>query len=412
MNDHPAIIFAALMIFIYGLFSKVSDRSPVTSPMVFVAMGILVGPLAFDYFHMEVRGELIHILTEVTLILILFVDASTINPKQLIKDRAVPIRLLGIGLPLSMALGTLMAYLIFPDLGIWMLLLMALILSPTDAALGQAVVKSEKVPEQIRRWISVESGLNDGFALPPVFACIAALSVTTGAPEEHHWFLFLLQQIIFGAVVGGLVGWVGGTLVEICSNKGWMNSTFQRLVSGSLAILCFVIAEMIHGNGFIAAFAGGLMLGLGTKTSHIRERIQEFGEAEGQQLILFVFLIFAMVMVPQAVEYWDVRAWLYAILSLTVIRMLPVAISLLGRGLNLSTVLFVGWFGPRGIASILYLLLVASVLGIEGYEQILSVIVLTVLLSVFLHGMSAVPFSNRFSNQTVAKSKNVPQESD
>ena len=398
MNDHPTIIFAALMIFAYGLFSKISDRSPVTAPMVFVAMGILVGPLALDYFHMEVKGELVHILTEVTLVLILFVDASTINLKQLLEDRSVPIRLLAIGLPLTMLLGTLLAWLIFPELGIWMLVLMALILSPTDAALGQAVVKSEKVPEKIRRWISVESGLNDGIALPPIFACLAALTVTAGSSSEHHWFLFLLQQIFFGAIVGGLVGWVGGMLVETCSNKGWMNSTFQRLVSGSLAILCFAIAEMIHGNGFIAAFAGGLMLGMSTKSSHVRERIQEFGEAEGQQLILFVFLIFSLVMVPSAVEHWDGRAWLYAILSLTVIRMLPVAISLLGKGIDFGTLCFVGWFGPRGIASVLYLLLVVNELGVQGYEQILSIIVLTVLLSVFLHGVSAVPLSNRYSS--------------
>ena len=141
------------------------------------------------------------------------------------------------------------------------------------------------------------------------------------------------------------------------------------------------------------------MLGLGAKTSHIRERIVEFGEAEGQQLILFVFLIFAMVMVPQAVTHWDFRAWLYAILSLTVIRMVPVAISLLGKKLDFATLCFVGWFGPRGIASVLYLLLVAQELGVEGYEQILSVIVLTVLLSVFLHGISAVPLSNRYSQK-------------
>ena len=177
-----------------------------------------------------------------------------------------------------------------------------------------------------------------------------------------------------------------------------MNKTFQRLVSGSLAILCFSIAEMLHGNGFIAAFAGGLMLGVSTRNDNIRERIQEFGEAEGQQLILFVFLIFAMIMVPQAVQYWDARAWAYALLSLTLIRMLPVALSLLGKELKLSRILFVGWFGPRGIASVLYLLLVVNMLGIEGHEQVLSVIVLSVLLSVFLHGISAVPLSKRIGN--------------
>jgi len=396
MTDHPGIIFAAAMIFIYGLFSRVSDRSPITAPMVFVAMGILVGPLGLNYFHMEVEGEFVHILTEVTLVLILFVDASTINLKRLIEDRSIPTRMLFIGLPLTMLLGTGLAYLIYPEVSIWLLVLMALILSPTDAALGQAVVKSKKVPERVRQWISVESGLNDGIALPPIFACIAVLSIDTNA-SETHWLLFLLQQIFLGALIGGLVGWLGGYLVNSCSNKGWMNSTFQRLVAGSLAILCFSITEMVHGNGFIAAFAGGLMLGASTKTEMIRERIQEFGEAEGQQLILFVFLIFSMILVPKAVTYWDMNAILYAILSLTIIRMLPIAISLLGKQLNIPTLLFVGWFGPRGIASVLYVLLVANILGVQGYEQVLSVIVLTVLMSVFLHGISAVPLSRYYA---------------
>lgn len=399
MNDHPALIFAAAMIFIYGLISKAADRSPVTAPMVFVAMGILVGPSGFNFFHMEVNGEFIHLLTEITLILILFVDASTINFKRLVDKPAVPARQLLVGLPLSMLLGTGVAWLIYPDINIWLLVLVALILSPTDAALGQAVVKSEKVPERVRRWISVESGLNDGIALPPVFACIAILSLDPAAGEKH-WLLFLLQQVVLGAIVGGAVGWSGGKLVDVFSGRGWMNHTFQQLVSFSLALLCFSIAEIIHGNGFIAAFAGGLLLGAGTRSHEIRERIQEFGEAEGQLLILFVFLIFAMVMIPVAVQYWDARAWLYAFLSLTLIRMLPVAISMLGRKMDMSTLLFIGWFGPRGIASILYLLLVASTLGIEGHEQALSVIVLTVLLSVFLHGASAVPLSKLYSKRS------------
>jgi NhaP-type Na+/H+ or K+/H+ antiporter len=395
MHDYPAVIFAAAMIFIYGLFSKVADRSPVTAPMVFVATGILVGPLGFNLFHMEPESWLVNILTEMTLILILFVDASTINLKQLIQDRSVPQRLLLIGLPLSMLLGTLVAFLLFPGIDIWLLVLMALVLSPTDAALGQAIVKSKKVPERVRRWISVESGLNDGIALPPIFACIAVLSLGVGGSAEH-WILFLLQQVILGAAIGGLVGWLGGSLVSIFSDKGWMNSTFQRLISGSLAVLCFAIAEHFHGNGFIAAFAGGLLLGSSTKSDQVRERIQEFGEAEGQQMVLFVFLIFSLIMVPKAANYWDINAWLYAVLSLTVIRMLPVAICLLGKKLGIGTILFIGWFGPRGIASVLYLLLVLDALGFEGYERILSVIVLTVLLSVFVHGVSAVPISNRF----------------
>jgi NhaP-type Na+/H+ or K+/H+ antiporter len=179
--------------------------------------------------------------------------------------------------------------------------------------------------------------------------------------------------------------------VERASKRGWMNPTFQRLVSLSLPVLCYALAESLHGNGFIAAFFGGLMLG--TKTPEVRERIQDFGEAEGQYLMLFVFLIFGMVMVPAVVPHWDWHALLYAVLSLTVIRMLPVAVSLMGSGISWGSVAFIGWFGPRGIASILYSLMVVGQWGIKGYQQVLSVIVLTVLISVFAHGLSAVPLS-------------------
>ena len=398
MNDHPAIIFAAAMLFIFGLFSKLSDRSIFTAPMFFVLMGIVVGPLGLNLFSLHINNELIHILTEVTLIIILFIDASTINLKQLIQNKEIPRNLLLIGLPLTMLLGTVVAYFLFPDTNIYLLILMALILSPTDAALGQAVVKSSVVPLKVRRWISVESGFNDGIALPPIFACIALLSLET-ASTEHHWALFLIQQILFGAVIGAGVGYIGGYLIEKFSKMNYMNHTFQQLASISLAILCFALAEMIHGNGFIAAFTGGLFLGLGTKTQLIKERIQEFGEAEGQMLILFVFLIFSMTMVPIAVEYWDTKAVIYSLLSLTVIRMIPVALSLMRQKINFGTILFIGWFGPRGIASVLYLLIVAKTIGVQGNEYILSIIVLTILLSVFLHGLTAVPFSKWYGKQ-------------
>jgi len=395
VTDIPALIFAAAMIFVYGLFSKAADRSPLTAPMFFVAVGILVGPAGLGLFRVHIDLEALHTLTEATLVLILFVDASTIDLKKLLAERAIPMRLLLIGLPLTMLLGTLLAYPLYPGVDIWLLLLMALILSPTDAALGQAVILSTQVPERVRRWISVESGLNDGIALAPIFACLAVLSLDAGAAQTS-WWLFLLRQILLGGLVGGAVGWLGGYLVGHASARGWMNHSFQQLVSGSLAVLCFALAEAVHGNGFIAAFAGGLMLGADIHSTRLRERIQEFGEAFGQQLILFVFLVFALAMVPLTLPYWDSTAWAYALLSLSLARMLPVALSLAGSRLDWPTVLFVGWFGPRGIASVLYLLLVVHQLGFAGYERILSVIVLTVLLSVFLHGATAVPLSRRY----------------
>jgi len=396
MHDFPIFIFAALLIFAFGLFSKVSERSPVSAAMVFVAVGMIAGPIGLGFLKEGINAPLVRVLAEVTLVLVLFVDASTINLRSLIREKGVPFRLLLIGLPLTMGLGLILAVPIFDNVNLWALALMAFILSPTDAALGQPVVTSPAVPQNIREAINVESGLNDGIALPPILACMAVLS--SAAAEKlgaQYWVVFTLKQFLFGPLLGALVGWLGGRLVDKASKVGWMNPTFQRLTAWSLAVLAFAMAEIFHGNGFIAAFFGGLMLG--AHTPIVRERIQEFGEAEGQQLALFVFLIFGLVAVPAVASYWDAQAWLYAILSLTVIRMLPVAVCLMGTRLGWRSIGLIGWFGPRGIASVLYLLMVVNELGLAGYERILSVIVLTVLLSVFLHGISAVPLSRLYA---------------
>jgi len=295
-----------------------------------------------------------------------------------------------------MILGVVLALPLFHDMSLWTIALMAFILSPTDAALGQPVITSPLVPDKIKEAINVESGLNDGIALPPVLACIGALSsVASERAGIQYWIGFTFKQFFFGPLLGALVGWLGGSLVEYAFKKGWMNPTFQCLAAWSLALMAYALAEKFHDNGFIAAFFGGLMLGVHTPA--VRERIHEFGEAEDQQLALFVFLLFGLAAVPEAIQHWDVKAWAYAILSLTVIRMLPVAVSLKGTKLSRFSVAFIGWFGPRGIASVLYLLIVVNELGLKGYERALSVIVLTVLLSVCLHGITAVPLARMYA---------------
>ncbi|HSB51081.1 MAG TPA: cation:proton antiporter [Dissulfurispiraceae bacterium] len=395
MHEYPVIIFAALLAFIYGLFSRLSERSPVSGPMVFVTVGLLASPLGFGWLDIKPSAKLVAILAEIALIITLFVDASMINLRRLLKERAIPLRLLLIGLPLTMLLGIALAFPMFPGMNSWALALMAFMLSPTDAALGLAVVTNKAVPEKIRQSINVESGLNDGLALPPILICIAALMESeTGPGGIGYWLAFTLKQMILGPVVGGLVGWFGGLLMDKASTKGWMSDTFQRIASIALALIAYALAEEFHGNGFIAAFFGGLLLG--ARTHAVRERIQEFAEAEGQQKALYIFLLLGLVLVPAALPYWDIHAWIYSLLSLTVIRMLPVAVCLVGSGLDRQTVSFIGWFGPRGIASVLYLLIVIGKLGTKGLEYMYSVVALTVLLSVFLHGLSAVPLSSLY----------------
>jgi NhaP-type Na+/H+ or K+/H+ antiporter len=293
-----------------------------------------------------------------------------------------------------MLFGTGLGVLMFDSVSIWALALMALILSPTDAALGQAVVKSEDVPGGIRQSISVESGLNDGIALPPILICMALLGAEAG-DHEGAWLGFVIKQVTLGPVVGLAVGWVGGSLIQTMTDRGWMEETFQRLSALPLAILAFAFAETVGGNGFISAFVAGLGLTMATAES-VRHQVQEFGETEGTQLILIVFLIFGLVMVPFALQYWGLPELIYALASLTILRMIPVAISLTGAKLDWRTIAFIGWFGPRGIASVLYLLMAVAAIGIAGHEQVMSVIVLAVTISVYAHGISAGPLSRRY----------------
>lgn len=402
MIDYPTIIFAALLIFGYGLISRVSESWPISAPMFFCGIGILAGPLALDLFEVNLNATLVKLIAEITLVVILFVDASTVSLRTLRTNRAMPLRMLGIGLPLTMVLGFVVAAWLIDVQNLWVAALIALILSPTDAALGQAVVASKRLPENIRQAINVESGLNDGIALPPILMCLAALSGaehTSSHPDS--WLVFMARQLTLGPLFGIMIGWWGGRLVDAASRRGWMQPTFQRLVAGSLAVLAYAAAETFHGNGFIAAYCAGLFLG--THTHAVRERIQEFGEAEGQQMSLFVFLIFGIAMVPAMVKYWDIEALCYAILSLTLIRMIPVVLCLRGSGLDSPGMWFIAWFGPRGIASVLYALIAVSALGVTGYERAFAVIALTVLLSIFLHGLSAVPLTAWYSRYLASK---------
>ncbi|MFD2200500.1 cation:proton antiporter [Shivajiella indica] len=404
MHDHPLIVFMAAIILVYGIVSKRAEKTIFTAPMIFVLIGLLAGFFGFELLYQGPKAQLVKPIAEFTLILVLFIDGTTVDRSKLFAEKSIPIRLLFIGLPLTMILGFMAAIPLFPQVGILPILLMALILAPTDAALGQAVVTSDKVPLNIRQSINVESGLNDGFALPPILICMAILSEKSNASYDFsYWSTFIIKQFLFGPIIGGFVGWLAGIMIEKASKADWISHTYQMLASIAIAVLSYFLAETFGGNGFIAAFVAGVMLG--TQTEIIREKIREFGEAEAQIFIMFIFLLFGLLLVPMSYSNWDWKVLLYAILSLTLIRMAPVALSLYGSGLDIKSIAFIGWFGPRGIASVLYLLMAVIQLGSEGYETIIAVISLTVLLSIFLHGITAVPFSKLFEKNKSLYSK-------
>ncbi len=391
------LIFALIAVFVilYGVVSKRLQATVISGPMVFVFFGFILGS---DVTGLLTNKDhtLINIVANVTLILVLFSDASRINLGLFRREQDLPKRLLGIGLPLTILAGVFAGIFLFTGLPLWQAAILATILAPTDAALAQAVINSERVPTRIRQALNVESGLNDGICFPILLLFIYLADTSGDSRPVSYWITFLSFQLILGPLAGAIVGYIGGRIVLWGINKNSMSANYQRLSGLALAVAAFFIAELVGGNGFMSAFFAGLIFG--NVTVKVSEPIYEFGEAEVEILILLTFLLFGAVMVPDALGGLSWRYILYAIISLTVIRIIPVAISLIGKGLSAPSVLYVGWFGPRGAASILYVLLVVDKHDLSGESIIFNITTITVLLSVFLHGLTAVPGANAYAS--------------
>ena len=402
------LLVLAAVVFAFGLISRRLEGTILTAPLVFVAAGVILGPALFGVAEFALDEHTVLLLSEIALAVVLFTDAAQTNLRALRQNEALPLRLLGIGMPLTIALGAGVAALLLTDLTFWEAAIVGTVLAPTDAALGQPVVSNPRVPARIRQALNVEAGLNDGLSVP-----FLALFLTLAEAEEEHlsasvWVRFAMEQVGLGVLVGVGVGLAGGWLVSLASRREWMNESFQRLALLALAIVAWALADPIGGNGFIAAFVGGLVVGPTVK--RVGERLIRFTEAEGQLLSLSVFFIFG-VLAAGLIRSLSWTIVLYALLSLTVIRMLPVALSLLGTRLRGVTVLFAGWFGPRGLASIvLGLVVVEEAPLLPGRTEIEAVVTLTVLLSVLLHGLTAAPLSAAYARRIEGMAADVPEK--
>lgn len=398
MSENIPVLVVALVVLGYGYFSKLFSHFNISGPMIFAAIGIFLSPLGIGTSTVQFNGELVQITAEITLIVILFSDASGLHLKKLRHEWGIPVRLLFIGLPLTIAAAIFMAEAIFPNELTTYLVLMALILAPTDAALGKAVVTDKTVPEKIRTSINVESGLNDGIVYPLLITVVAMIVSGQAQAQDNGWAGYVAQQIAFGAIAGSILGYLSALLSSLVIRLNWMDENYKNLVPVALAILSYYLAEYVGGNGFIAAFFAGLFVG--NYSEDLRQHVEDFAESEGDLLILICFLIFGIAFIPPTIDYWSLDVLLYSLLSLTLLRMIPVAISLIGTKFDLSTMLFIGWFGPRGIASVLYVLIVVHEIGsIKGHETVYAVISLTVLLSIILHGISAQPFARLYARK-------------
>lgn len=389
-----SVAIVALAVLVVASVSGRIAGTPVTPAMLFVGIGLLVGPRVLDELDLASTSSTVQTLAEATLALVLFSDASRINLRELRRDANVPVRLLGIGLPLTIVLGAVAAVPIFGQLGVEEALILAVVLAPTDAALGRAVVTEPRVPPRIRQGLNVESGLNDGICVPLLFIAVAAADVQSDLTGGRDAGTLVVEEIGYGIAGGVAAGLTVAAIVRVAGRRHLIDGAWLQAVPAAGAALAYGIAIGLDGSGFIAAFvAGGVFGGLLRRDP---AEVNRLAEEVGNVLNGVTFLIFGAVLLGPALGHlsWDLV--LYAALSLTVVRMLPVAIAMLGTRARPVTVAFMGWFGPRGLASIVFALILLEESNLPHEQTVLLAIYLTVALSVLVHGITAAPLADRY----------------
>lgn len=394
MAEYQTLTVISAFVLIYSLLATRLEKTWVNGAMVYVVAGMLLGPQLLDLIDLKIDNAGISRLAEVALAICLFTDSSEANLKILRSVEAIPLRLLLIGLPLTIALGVGVAWLLLGDLGIYEVALIGAMLAPTDAALGKAVVTNPNVPAKVRVCLNVESGLNDGICVPVVLLFIAIAVGTVEASESAGIAFWLSVKVIgIGAVVGLVLGALGSVALRISSKHQWIAGTWLQLPLVALALFCFAFAQSLGGSGFIASFVGGLTFGIFTQVH--KQQFLESAEGTGDLISLLTWFTFGTISVGFLLNNFNWNSVLYASLSLTIVRMLPVAISLFGKGLRTDTLLFIGWFGPRGLASIVFLVMVIDE-KLPGSETIITTVIWTILASVVLHGVTANPLASAY----------------
>jgi NhaP-type Na+/H+ or K+/H+ antiporter len=374
-----------------------------------VIAGAIAGPHGLGWISFVLEAPDIETLTELTLAFLLFADAATLDFNQVKDDAKLPGRLLFIGFPLVVLFGALIAYFIFPIEKFGFALLVGAILAPTDAALGLPIFNNPRVPVRIRRALNVESGLNDGLATPLVTLFIVLAIEELEGGGGSHWLVLAASEIFIAVGVGIVLGLAGGWLFAQAVRKNWTSNVARQIGNPALALLVFFVAKGLGGNGFVAVFVGGILFGFITR-SLLHDAI-EYTEITGTFFSLFVWTIFGATITIPLLQNFNPLALLYAILSLTLIRMLPMSIALVSMRLRRDTRLMMGWLGPRGLASVVFLIMAyeAAHEAQVNVDLLVSTVGWTILLSVILHGVSALPLANWYAHRLEAASPDIPE---
>jgi NhaP-type Na+/H+ or K+/H+ antiporter len=390
-----ALALVALALVGVAAVSGRLSGTPITPAIVFVAFGLLVGPQVLDGIDLSSTGSTVRTLAEATLALVLFADASRINLGALRRTVDVPVRLLGIGLPLTIALGAAAAAAIFGELSIEEAVILAIVLAPTDAALGQAVVTEPRVPQRIRQGLNVESGLNDGICVPLLFAAVAIADVESEISGGRSPVTLLLEEIGYGVLGGAIAGLLIAAIVNQAGRRDLIAPAWRQVIPVAGAALAYGIASALDGSGFIAAFVAGMVFRLALRRDP--DELNELTDEVGSLLNGVTFVLFGAILLGPALTELTWQLALYALLSLTLVRMLPVALAMWGSHARRPTLWFLGWFGPRGLASIVFAVIVVEESQLPHEHLIVLAIYLTVGLSVLAHGLTAAPLADRYA---------------
>ena len=386
-----------MFILIYSSVAGAVEKTWISGAIIFAVFGLLIGPVGLELISIKADREAIKVLAELTLALVLFIDAANADISVLKKTKALPIRLLLIGLPLTILLGFGVGVILVETLTLLEVAIVATLLAPTDAALGKAVVANEAVPDAVRQGLSAESGLNDGICVPILFVFLAL--ATGKAGEGGPWRLALLlvaEEIGIGLAVGLALTVLAALLLKFAKGQQWLTHTWIQIPVVTLAVACFAAAQLLGGSGFIATFSGGFLFGILAKQA--RGESLRAAEGTGDTLALITWVIFGAAVVGKAVGHFNWLILLYAILSLTLIRMLPVFVSLTGMGVSTEGKLFMGWFGPRGLASVVFAVIVVNA-NVPHGGVIAATAVCTIMLSILAHGITANPWARGFGDR-------------
>jgi NhaP-type Na+/H+ or K+/H+ antiporter len=383
----------AVLLIGYAALSRALQRANVSGAMFFTITGLVAGSV-LGLLDLDVEGEQVKRLAEITLTLVLFADASRISLRALRREFVVPLRLLGIGLPLTIAAGTLTGALVLSEIGVAEAAVLAIALACTDAALGEAVVSDERIPSRVRQGLNVESGLNDGLCVPLFFIAIAVAEAKSGASSEGAAANLVFEQIGYGLIGGVLAGAFGALALRLATRRHLIAPHWRQILPAASALLAAGVAGALGGSIFIAAFTGGVTFGVlrHEGDGDVRELVDEGGEFFNA----ITFIVFGAVVLGPLLDELTWRVGLYAVLSLTVVRMVPVLLAMLGAGARKPTVAFLGWFGPRGVASIVFAVILVDDTELPHLHDLLLAITATIALSVFVHGLTARPLTERY----------------